>query len=331
MHASSFRWLAIATLPALTAACSTKVETPSPSTSPPPPTTLATDGFASAEIAVANGTVFWADRNPSIVDSIKAVPATGGPTSTFYTSPDDVAAIEAIAVDATSLYLAEVEADHKSTLKRIPLGGGAPETIAANDLILSVAVDAAGVYYSDFEHVFRVSPQGGAVETLAPPGPDASPLVTNLAANGNGAWWLAVNEQLTIMHAGADAGAEPLLALPSVIPLALALNQDHVFFGTVPNAPSGGPSTLVSVAMAGAAAKTLTEENGTINAIAADDTNVYWLSGDAGPGTLQKVPVGGGASTAIATYPHTGTRGGLALDGARAYWTSGGVVMSVPK
>ena len=75
---------------------------------------------------------------------------------------------------------------------------------------------------------------------------------------------------------------------------------------------SGGCLTLLASGQDGA------------DAVAVDDTNVYWT--DHGNGTVMKEPIGGGTPTTLAS----GGAGRLAVDAENVYWLGAGTVMKVP-
>jgi hypothetical protein len=89
-----------------------------------------------------------------------------------------------------------------------------------------------------------------------------------------------------------------------------------------------GDSNLTRVPKDGGATTTLAHAE--INALAVDQTNVYWAQGDATtgtPGAIKRVPKGGGAVTELSkTYGEA-----IAIDETYVYWLIGGNVDRLPK
>lgn len=90
--------------------------------------------------------------------------------------------------------------------------------------------------------------------------------------------------------------------------------------------------SVMKVPLGGGVATTLASEQGGVQRIAVDATNVYWTSAD---GAVRKVPIGGGPATTLSSLPGA-VPVGIAVDASSVYWTASvayfdGMVMKVAK
>lgn len=122
-----------------------------------PTTTIATTGTWSSYVAVNSTVVCWARKGMS--PSIECAPRGGGTTTTL-TSEDTWS----LAIDDTYAYYGPGPA-----IKRVPLAGGAPETLATTTdyCAADMAIDATNVYVVCMKSVVRVPKKGGALTVLS--------------------------------------------------------------------------------------------------------------------------------------------------------------------
>ncbi len=134
-------------------------------------TTLASIASYTAQgLALDAQYVYWTSScsggcaNPGL---ITRVPLTGGTVQTLASFPQGYAGAFTFAVDATALYWAEGYASAVNVV-RMPLGGGAPVTLAPAPYARNIAVDGTSVYWTDDYDglVVKVPVAGGAPTTL---------------------------------------------------------------------------------------------------------------------------------------------------------------------
>jgi hypothetical protein len=99
----------------------------------------------------------------------------------------------------------------------------------------------------------------------------------------------------------------------------IAVDRTYVYWGDC--------SLLMSIPLSGGTPASLASANAAITELAIDATNVYWAANTTGPGTVGKIPLGGGTPVFLGQgYP----QGGIAVDSANVYWAGQGALYSVP-
>jgi len=89
-------------------------------------------------------------------------------------------------------------------------------------------------------------------------------------------------------------------------------------------ADSGDASTAGATCSGAGCPVVLASAQNWAKAIAVDATSVYWTTGDSvGPGTVMKMPIGGGTPTTLASAQYE-LQGDIAVDATNVYWTSWG-------
>jgi hypothetical protein len=108
-----------------------------------------------------------------------------------------------IAIDSTNVYWTD---DWAGTLMAVPLGGGAPTTLAEGDDFGGIAVDETSVYwtnevglipelYPNGGTVMKVPLNGGAATTLA----SGQPYPSGIAVDATSVYWTNQSTDGTVM------------------------------------------------------------------------------------------------------------------------------------
>gem|GEM_PF-2379465 len=114
-------------------------------------------------LVVSGGNVYWADGSPQSISAIRSVPLAGGAVTTLAT---DLNGSVAMAAGVGTLYFVTQRA---GTVESVSMAGGGPvlltEGLIGPD---ATAVDATHVYWSQSGGIIKRMPLGGgAIETLA--------------------------------------------------------------------------------------------------------------------------------------------------------------------
>ncbi len=284
--------------------------------------TVLADGTTGARgpgrLALSTSDVYWADSvgtaNLEGWGSIARMPLLGGPATTVVSGVGN-STLGPIAVDATHVYVAD-----GYTVKAIPRAGGAAETLAVGDSrITGLAVDGVSVYWIEDGGIplVRKVTAGGGPTTLASGSGPAGPLAID---NAN-VYWMGHFD--TISKIPKNGGT--LAVIGSGLPFLSDFTTDgeSVYFteqdtGLVTSVPSRGGTPMVLAPLAGGTWRILGLDTSNLywidqstvsrvpkaggaiellvsplasdltipNAIAVDDTSVYWIEVDGG--TLSK-------------------------------------------
>ena len=133
------------------------------------PTTLVTVPRVESNLVVHGGNLYWNSLDTRA--SFMTMPATGGPPTIRATGVQSFR----LAVDDSDLYFVVSESSDttKGAVKKMPLAGGAPITLASGQAPQETAlvVDATHVYWTSFADghgvVMKVPKEGGTAVTLA--------------------------------------------------------------------------------------------------------------------------------------------------------------------
>jgi hypothetical protein len=303
-------------------------------TAPLPPVTLASGQYALG-IVVDSTNVYWFN-SPAIggpfTGAVMGVALDGG-------TPVVVAAVEnpsGIAIDSTSIYWTDPISVSGNgmpgtigtgTVRKVPLPGGTPVTLASSQVGGAIAVDSTSVYFSDGGGVVKVGLSGGAPESLV----SGLLNVGGLSVDSSSVYWVSVEGAVTKV---AVTGGTTVL-LTSKRSNAIAVDATSVYFA---DALDGA---IWKVGLAGSTLSPITEGRGYTNGIAVDATSVYWtVQGALGThgcnadvacgGFVMKVGLFGGTPVTLASSPNPFA---LAVDSTSVYWTdtTEGTVMKAPK
>ncbi|HEY6463795.1 MAG TPA: hypothetical protein VIY73_26680, partial [Polyangiaceae bacterium] len=249
------------------------------------PTVVATNQDYPWAIAVDDNNVYWtnydnasAPENGGATSSgaVMKVPLTGG---TPVTLDQGLAGPWGIAIDATNVYYTNAGGGH---VKSVPIAGGTVTTLASNQQTpVGIAVDGTNVYWANYAN--------GTIGATAKGG-------------GGGVGVLTTSNTAAYVEA-------------------VAVNATTLFFGSN---DGNTTSVVASMPLAGSSSPTiLASGRDTVNAIALDSTNVYWVEDDVNPqGNISTLPLGGGTVTKLAPgvdYPTA-----IAVDATGLYYVASG-------
>jgi hypothetical protein len=202
-------------------------------------------------------------------------------------------------------------------LKRVPIGGGAIETLSiASAPIVGLTSDGTTVYFDAGPSVYSVPLAGGATAVVTPGAAGTSrggPI--RLAPNGN-LYWVA--DDTNVATVPASGGTPSVVALGTPIgPLAVGSTAVYVGFQNFPGI------SMIPLAGGGASAVTITNQNGGASVVdlTVDGSTIYWIDGL----QIARVPVTGGDADALVAFTHQVAFGfdssSLAVDSGHLYWS----------
>jgi hypothetical protein len=257
-------------------------------------------------MAVGPSNVYWTTQNSGTVMS---VPIAGGSPSTLWSAPAPGVYTDGIAVDSANVYWSAIWPNNQGVILEEPKGGGAVSVLASGLINpFDVTVDSKSVYWTEQG---PNNPQTTNGMTLSALLSGATPLPEGGVDAGDAA-------------VGAYDGGGPVTVLASgqYLPMWIAVDSANVYWttwgdqqpghGTVMQAPLAGPDAGTPIILA-------TDHRP--SALAVDTGFVYWET-NTDPGTVTKVPIGGGTPVTLATGQHTPQS--LALDSTNVYWTTAG-------
>jgi hypothetical protein len=218
-----------------------------------------------------------------------------------------------------------------------------------------IAMDSTNIYWTHLQGggpIKKMPLAGGAPTTLAPLATEYSP--SAIAVDTTSVYWLNTTSagyallppyHTTIMKTSLGGGTPVILASdtepsPRGGSYGIAVDATSVYWINTSNT-GGGFSTLMKVPIGGGTPTTLASGSFSPSAtgqIAVDSTSVYWVNGSdyrSANGSVMAVAQEGGTPTTLAARQTTA--GGLAIDATSVYWTTGGdtygdgAVLKTPK
>jgi hypothetical protein len=251
-------------------------------------------------IAVDSTSVYWIGLDFTDIEmTVNQVPLDGG-TSVKLAAGQYI--VDSLAVDATNLYLGTQEGPVMS----LRLGGTSPTTLTslyalANDAV-ALGVDATNVYWA--EHGLGVYALPLGVGNAAPVNYGALAQVSAMTTAPSGLYW---NDGYTIMHTDPATGVSAVLAQAPSTPNLFAADALDLYW------TASGPGDLMALPLVDGGAPNPIAPGAV--AVATDGTSVYF--GHAPPGSLAKMPAGGGPVTELAWGQGVAS---IAVDGTSVYW-----------
>ncbi len=241
--------------------------------------------------------------------------------------------VQSTLASSCDISLANVVADHShayyvdwlsDTVKRIPLGGGSPSTVASASGLLyhrALALDNTYVYFGDDVGIKRVPKEGGTVTILAS-GYDSYEMALDDSYVYWTEWRLVADDAIRRVPKAGGAVQTIVLGGTLANPHGIAVDRSYVYWteedsGKVRRVSKKGGTILDLVPI---------QLSYQAYSIAVDDQHVFWIDSTTTPGTgrLRKVPKGGGivdnllvglsaprAVSVSANYVYWGDSGGV--------------------
>ncbi len=163
------------------------------------------------------------------------------------------------------------------TVDCIPIGGGAPTTLASAQQAIGLAMDSTSVYWNDGAgHIVSASLSSGLSVTLASGQDDGA---DSLAVDSTSVYWtsdgMVMKAPLSGLH---DGGAPTVLATYQSGEGHVVVNDGNVYWLASSGAGSG-TGFVMKVPTGGGTAVTLALGQNDPQDVAVDATSVYWTNG----------------------------------------------------
>ena len=311
-------------------------------------TTLATGLQSPFNLVVDATSVYFLDCSGAGFVLMK-VPIGGGPTTTILSEESSPSAFVVAGNNIYALGESTVMTVPVSGGQPVTLASGQVFTYG-------IATDSTNIYWTHLEGggpIKKMPLAGGAPTTLAPLATEYSP--SAIAVDATSVYWLNTTSagygllppyHTAIMKTSLGGGTPVILASdtepnPRGGSYGIAVDATSVYWINTSNTVGGGFSTLMKVPIGGGTPTTLASGSfspSAIGQIAVDATSVYWVNSSdyrSANGSVMAVAREGGTPTTLAARQTTA--GGLAIDATSVYWTTGGdtygdgAVLKTPK
>lgn len=249
-----------------------------------------------SHLALNSEAVYWSN-----LYEILTAPLQGGAVTTLVEKANGVLAL---AVDASSLYWAQMDGD----LLKLPLGGGSPSTLASGPGLhaaIAIALSHESVYWAP-RAVMRVPLDGSPATTVA------SEEATALATDETNVYWMASG---SVKKEPLMGGVITTLAKGQFFGAALVVNRVDAVW-----ASAGSMGTVDEVSLAGGVTKTLVPAQSYLDDVTADEEHVYWAIDSGSVSPIQAIPVGGGAARTVFSPRDGYIPSRILVDATSVYW-----------
>ncbi|HEY1268210.1 MAG TPA: hypothetical protein VGH16_13230 [Candidatus Binatia bacterium] len=295
----------------------------------------------SFEVVVDDAHAYWVNEKDREVCCfrdwvIQKVPLAGGATTTLATVPNRIVAI---ARDDTYLYWTEnSQTTGGDWLKRIPLAGGAIETLVDAQLnglapygwgpAGNIVISGGEVFFGGYAGIMKVSVLGGDVTILKPLSYAVGPLPWKIIVDATTAYWLDTESINRVSRSGGSS--------TTVVSGLLLPGRDFMIHdGSIvwSDCPPATPCTMMTMPLTGGPVTTLATDLQGIRSLASDDLSLYFIDGGYAydpSGKIAKLPWVGGAPTTIVSAVMADIVSPHAVDDVNVYFSDYTGIKKVP-
>jgi murein DD-endopeptidase MepM/ murein hydrolase activator NlpD len=237
-----------------------------------------------------------------------------GTIATGLSNPTD------IATDGNEVFWSDYGS---SSIKKVSVNGGTVTTLFSGTYNTSgIALDSTYVYFGYGGELRKIAKSGGSIVVLA----SNNYAVSHVAVDSASVYWTNYSEG-TVKKVSINGGGVTTLAAGPSGPSGITLAGNNVYWTEQNN-----PGSIKYVSINGGSVNTLANNSNSLG-IASDGTNIYWTENVfINSGKVSKIPLLGGATTAIVTG--LDRPWDVEVDSANAFWIGGdqnGYVAQVSK
>ncbi|MDP8999821.1 MAG: hypothetical protein M3O46_06895 [Myxococcota bacterium] len=242
-----------------------------------------------------------------------------------------------IAVDSANVYWTQIAVNSSSGIVSYKPFAGSMTTLSITSTGDPTIDDPRGIAV-DNHNMYWVDVANGAVEALSlntakyvllrPSQRDGGVLdsPTDITSDGTNVYWVTFDGQQIISAPIGGGGPLTIVAPRENHPHAITFDQNNVYWVDYGDAAAATPTGSVKqapkvgcTADAATCPVLLAQNEDKPWDVAVDDTSVYWTD-HANPGSVKKVPIGGGTVVTLASGQ--GAPYGIAVDADYVYWTN---------